>query len=152
MTTPNVTDKFEQKLDALIWGVKANFDSLEQGVCLGGQRTTLSAVLESLQTSRARLGCARLKRLASLQAAAERRRDLPEARALYQDATLLLRCCRGRENPTLGSFGLAVAMARKRLNTEAKLIAQARAAATRRARHRTVRQNEEAEPKAGLAE
>ncbi len=125
---------FERRVRALVDGFVQEFPPSEQEVYFGGRKTTAAGVVAMLKQVQEVLEAVHRTDRAFRQAVADRRKAMKSHRATYEDAVFFLKHHLGRENPRLASFGVALPKPRRRLSTEAKAIARAKAAATRKAR------------------
>lgn len=125
---------FERRVRALTEAFTREFPASDQSVLFGGRTMTMAEVVSSLQQMLETLEAVHRTHRAFRQAVADRRRASQSHRGTYEDAVFFLKHQLGRENPRLGSFGVPLPKPRKKPTTEAKAIARAKAAATRRAR------------------
>ena len=125
---------FLKQTQAMLEGFQADFPPSATEVILGGQKMTLTAVHERLQGMLDLLEAVNHAQHHYSAAVATRRVAMPGFRGFYADAVVFAQQQLGRESARLYRYGIAPPRARRALTSEQKLIAIAKAAATRRAR------------------
>ena len=125
---------FEKKVRELCEGFRRAFPASDQPVIFGGRTMPLAEVATILRQMEQTFAGVHEAELTFRQAVANRRRAVKAHRSTYGDAVVFLKHHLGRESPALVDFGIRPPKAPKPLSVEARAIARAKAAATRRAR------------------
>ncbi len=125
---------FEVKGRELCEGFRRAFPASDQPVIFGGRKMTLAEVSTALGQMEQTFAVVHEAELTFRQAVANRRRAMKAHRSTYGDAVVFLKHHLGRESPALVDFGIRPPKTPRPLSVEARAIARAKAAATRRAR------------------
>jgi hypothetical protein len=128
------TGGLEKLVRAMLDGFEREFPSSAEKVVFGGEKTTLAQVHERLRTMVGTFAAVDTARRTLRGALSDLHRSMKGFRSTYLDAVLYVKHHLGKDSPRLLLFGVRPPKARTPLTVEARVIASAKAAATRSAR------------------
>ncbi len=124
----------EKLVRAMLDGFEREFPSSPEKLVFGGEKMTLAQVHERLRVMAEAFAAVHTARRTLRQALTDLRRSMKGFRSTYLDAVLFVKHHLGKDSPRLTLFGVRPPKARAPLTVEARVIASAKAAATRCAR------------------